>query len=778
MSRATEQSVLGCCSADPKAFHAASAILTVDDFAFPEHRAIWRLLADMVEEGCALDAVTISEFAENRGVSDTFGGLGYLLEIHNTAWFPKHAEHYAKMVSGDAMRRRINAIGRSLAELELTGDEALDEAHRLIGSLSSRASATSVSIKDALKDVYRRMEERFSGVSLPVTPTPWDGLNTMLGGGLGNGKLYIVGGRPGMGKEQPNSASVLTADGEWKRMGDIRVGDSIASVDGAESVVSGVYPQGTKDVYEFAFSDGRRARAGMDHLWEVTYRDWQAPRVKSTAEILAMLQRSRYKNRLSVRLFSGEFGKRVDLPIDPWLLGMLLGDGNFTITTPRITSADDCILERIRSLLPPGYELKKCGKYDFRISGRKGAKNWLTEILKGLNLWGCYSHEKRIPPQYMTASREQRIELLRGLIDSDGWVESFGPIRFCASSVEFAQDVRQLAMSLGCICSITEKQTSHRVAYVLNIRHSAPNDLCWLERKRQRIRARRCELSLTIRSVELVGREPSTCIRVTHPSHLYITDNYVTTHNTAFMRGVSVAAADIGHACIISLEMDREEVAGMMLAGAANVSYQHIRDPRNMPGDDWAPITAGNVKLGVLPISICDMPALSLPAITAECRRLSAKARLSVVVIDYLGLIDLPEADRQDIAIGKVTRGLKRLAREIDAPVVLLCQLSRNVESRADKRPMLSDLRDAGQIEQDADGIMFLYRDRYYNPQSHFGNIAEIGLAKQRGGRTGIVPVVFREEQIEFVNYAGDWPLKRDESDPQPTAPKSRGFRK
>lgn len=447
MSRATEQSVLGCCSADPKAFHAASAILSVDDFAFPEHRAIWRLLAEMVEEGCALDAVTISEFAENRGVAGTFGGLAYLLEIHNTAWFPKHAEHYAKMVSGDAMRRRINAIGRSLAELELTGDEALDEAHRLIGSLSSRASATSVSIKDALKDVYRRMEERFAGVTLPVTPTPWDGLNTMLGGGLGNGKLYIVGGRPGMGK-------------------------------------------------------------------------------------------------------------------------------------------------------------------------------------------------------------------------------------------------------------------------------------------------------------------------------------------TAFMRGVSVAAADIGHACIISLEMDREEVAGMMLAGAANVSYQHIRDPRGMPGDDWAPITAGNQKLGVLPISICDMPALSLPAITAECRRLSAKARLSVVVIDYLGLIDLPEADRQDIAIGKVTRGLKRLAREIDAPVVLLCQLSRNVESRADKRPMLSDLRDAGQIEQDADGIMFLYRDRYYNPQSHFGNIAEIGLAKQRGGRTGVVPVVFREEQIEFVNYAGQWPIARDESDPQPTAPKSRGFRK
>ena len=128
-------------------------------------------------------------------------------------------------------------------------------------------------------------------------------------------------------------------------------------------------------------------------------------------------------------------------------------------------------------------------------------------------------------------------------------------------------------------------------------------------------------------------------------------------------------------------------------------------------------------------------------------------------MIDYLGLLDLPQADRQDIAIGQITRGLKRLARDLDCALVLLCQLSRQVESRADKRPMLSDLRDAGQIEQDADGIVMLYREKYYDPETEMGDVAEMIIAKQRGGRTGVVPVEFRGETIEFVDYHGPWPI-------------------
>lgn len=774
-AKLAEQAVLGAITLDPRCFHRVAGIVAADDFAFPEHRILWELVAELIDKRSPVDVVTLGEIAEKRGIADDVGGVGYLIEVANNTPSAAQSEWYAAAVRDEAIRRRVREIGRMMCEIESKGAQAMDDAHALLGTLTARSVASSVTIKDALKDVYRRMEERFSGVELPVTPTPWAGMNALLGGGFGHGKLYIVGGRPGMGKEQPNSSLVLMADGAWKPMGEIRIGDCLASIDGEESFVCGVYPQGLKDVYEFCFSDGRTARAGLDHLWEVSYREWASPRIKSTREILSMLDRRRYKNRLSIRLISGKFGKESDLPLDPWFLGVLLGDGNFTQSTPRITSADDCIIDRIESLLPNGHKMQKCGKYDFRISGSVGVKNFLTAALRRLGLWGCYSHEKRIPYEYMMASREQRVELLRGLIDSDGWVESFGAIRFCVSSIDFAEDVRKLAMSIGCICSISEKKTSHRTTYVLNIRHSKPTGLCWLERKRERIRARRCELSLTIRSVKPVGIEESTCIQVSHPSRLYVTDDYVVTHNTAWMRGAAVTAAEHGQTCIISLEMDREEVGGMMLAGAARVSYQHVRDPQTLPDDDWSRISAGMMRLNDLPISICDMPGLSLPAITAEARRLHARQRLSIILIDYLGLIDLPDADRQDLAIGAVTRGLKRLARELNVPVVLLCQLSRKVEERTNKRPLLSDLRDAGQIEQDADGIVFLYRDRYYNRESRFGEIAEMNLAKQRGGRTGVVPVVFREEQIEFCDYAGEWPLPAPE---QSTVRQLRGFRR
>ncbi len=209
----------------------------------------------------------------------------------------------------------------------------------------------------------------------------------------------------------------------------------------------------------------------------------------------------------------------------------------------------------------------------------------------------------------------------------------------------------------------------------------------------------------------------------------------------------------------MSMEMNREQVAGMMLAGAAGVSYQHIRDPRTLPDDDWSPITAGFVSLADRPISICDVPALTLPAVSAEARRLHAKHKLSALLIDYLTLMELPKADRRDLSIGEVTAGLRRLARDLDCALVLLAQLSRDVEKRTDKRPMLSDLRDAGQIEQDADGIVMLYREKYYDPETEMGDVAEMIIAKQRDGATGVVPVEFRGETIEFVDYHGPWPI-------------------
>lgn len=250
--------------------------------------------------------------------------------------------------------------------------------------------------------------------------------------------------------------------------------------------------------------------------------------------------------------------------------------------------------------------------------------------------------------------------------------------------------------------------------------------------------------------------------------HLIIIAGRPGSGKTAFARDCAMTAAERGPVCIISLEMNSEELGGMMLAKSAGVSYQAIRDPAGLRGD-WAPITAGMAKLR-LPIHICDQSSLSLEAISSEARRLHSKGKLSMLVIDYLGLVDLPQAERNDIAIGTITRGLKRLAKELQIPVLLLCQLSRKVEERGNKRPMLSDLRDAGQIEQDADVVVMLYRDKYYDPESVYGDVAEINIAKQRHGETGVIPSVFIGERMTFAEYEGGWPIATQA--PTPT----RGF--
>ena len=256
--------------------------------------------------------------------------------------------------------------------------------------------------------------------------------------------------------------------------------------------------------------------------------------------------------------------------------------------------------------------------------------------------------------------------------------------------------------------------------------------------------------------------------------HLIIVAGRPGSGKTAFARDCAIAAADHGSVGFISLEMSRHELAGMMMARCGNYSYQHVRDPSGLDGD-WSQVTAGMVKLK-LPIHICDQAALSFPAISSEARRLNAKTKLARRVVDYLGLIDMPKAERNDISVGMVTRGFKRLGKELGIPVVLLCQLSRKCEERANKRPMLSDLRDAGQIEQDADVILMLYRDKYYaeleGRVSPFGDIAEINVAKQRHGPPGVVPAIFRGEQITFADYSGEWPIEQS----APSAPK-KGFK-
>ncbi|MDW3220344.1 MAG: replicative DNA helicase [Acidimicrobiales bacterium] len=204
---------------------------------------------------------------------------------------------------------------------------------------------------------------------------------------------------------------------------------------------------------------------------------------------------------------------------------------------------------------------------------------------------------------------------------------------------------------------------------------------------------------------------------------------------------------------VFSLEMGHLELTQRLLCAEANVDAKAMRDG-NLKEDDWTRISNGIGRLAEAPLWIDDNPNLTIMEIRAKARRLKSRVGdLGMIVVDYLQLMTgRAGAESRQVEVAEISRGLKILARELQCPVVGLSQLSRNLEMRQDKRPMLADLRESGSIEQDADVVMFLYRDEVYNPGSENEGMAEVIVAKHRNGPTGTINLGFLPRFTSFKN--------------------------
>lgn len=203
---------------------------------------------------------------------------------------------------------------------------------------------------------------------------------------------------------------------------------------------------------------------------------------------------------------------------------------------------------------------------------------------------------------------------------------------------------------------------------------------------------------------------------------------------------------------IYSLEMSKEQLAQRLLCAEAKINGQHLRSGQ-LQDKDWLVLSHALGRLSEAPIFIDDTPGITLMELRAKARRLKAEHGLGLIAIDYLQLMQgNGRIENRQQEISEISRSLKALARELEVPVIALSQLSRAVESRINKRPQLSDLRESGSIEQDADLVLFIYRDEYYNPESDKKGIAELIIAKQRNGPVGTVETIFMKDYTRFEN--------------------------
>ena len=241
------------------------------------------------------------------------------------------------------------------------------------------------------------------------------------------------------------------------------------------------------------------------------------------------------------------------------------------------------------------------------------------------------------------------------------------------------------------------------------------------------------------------------------PSDLVLLAARPSMGKTAFVLNlVDYIAVRKGLPCMVfSLEMSKEQLVNRMLAMESNVDSQKLRTG-SLTDADWDAVVEGIGIIGNSKLIIDDTPGISITELRSKCRKMKLEYGLQMIIIDYLQLMTGAgkTSDNRQQEISEISRSLKALAREMNAPVIALSQLSRACETRQDHRPMLSDLRESGAIEQDADVVMFLYRDDYYNKDTDKPNVAEVIIAKQRNGPIGTVELLWRPEFTKFVNMA------------------------
>lgn len=796
-----EQAVLGALMIDDRALDRVIDFLRPQHFFEPLHGEIYETICNFVQSGKPTTPFALKAVFENRPtLADDLSVPQYLGRLVSAATTVHNIQAYGRELYGYAVRRALVVIGEDISAEAfdlapgLDPNALIEEAEQKLYQIAEHHSQNSKAVswrQASTKAIEMAAGAYQRGGGLSGLSTGFADLDAKLGG-LAPTDLLILAGRPAMGKAQPLDAMVRTTTG-WKPMGDIKLGERLKSIDGRQSFVSGVFPQGVKPVYRVTFSDGRSTRCCGEHLWRVYYRDWDAPRILSTDEVREMLRRTRYIKRLWIDMApASDWGGRrdVNLPIDPWVLGALIGDGGLS-SGVRFTTASGQILRQMQARVCENTVIAENGRYTYELS-QWGRTFDGTQIiadtrrnLRGLGLMGCRSYEKFIPRQYLDAPPYQRIQLLRGLLDTDGWVEKHGTVRFSTSSAQLAIDVQELARSLGAWCSRKEKTARYihhgeskvgRTAYVLTICHPNPKTLFSVDYKVDRAFKIENRKMPVFTSIELDGEAECQCISVTHKSRLYFTDDYIVTHNTALATNIGWNVAKSGTPIgFFSLEMSSEQLATRILAEQARIPSERIR--RGMIDEtEFRKLYDTQQEFAAIPFDIDARGGLKLPQLVASARRMKRQSGLGLLIVDYLQLIGGRQTSGGNRVqeITEITVGLKALAKELEVPVIALSQLSRKVEERQDKHPQLSDLRESGSIEQDADVVMFVYREEYYVEQAkpdeettEYGEWmskmqrchgkAEVIISKQRHGPIGTVEMAFEGQFTKFGNLARDY---------------------
>ncbi len=802
---AAEQSVLGAMMISKDAIADVAEVLRGVDFYRPSHETIHDAIIDLYGRGEPADMVTVANELQRRGELQRIGGAPYLHTISASVPIAANASYYAQIVREKAVLRRLVDAGTRIVQYGYAGEGDVDdlvdaaqaEVYKVTDRRTSEDYAPLSEIMDGVLDEIEAIGNRDAG--LYGVPTGFADLDELTNG-LHAGQMVIVAARPAVGKALALDTPLATPTG-WTTMGEVRVGDLLYDAEGRPTkVVAATDVMRDRPCYEVTFSDGSVVVADAEHQWLTETRaarksKWAADnhynRIRNqrifasvvTTEQIASTVTVNADGRANHAVLNAAplDGSWARLPLPPYVLGAWLGDGHSA--SARITSETDEIPMYIEAYglradhrggmlyqlkLPERITGSLCPDCGSRCSGRTMCQAcWadhgsVTAILRSMQVL----NDKHIPTAYLRASEPLRRELLAGLMDTDGYVLNHsGACQFAVTSKRLADDVHELVVSLGYKCSRTIKRVKGRSedtsnCYIVNF--STCDDVFRLYRKQRIHKERRPATTARIgrryiTSVRRVDSVPVRCVQVDNDDHLYLAGrSMIPTHNSTIALDLCRAASIQNNltSVFFSLEMTRSEITMRLLSAEAKVPLNHIRNGQ-LSEDDWTKLARKMGEVSSAPVFIDDSPNMTMMEIRAKARRLKQRHDLRLVVIDYMQLMTSgKKVESRQLEVSEFSRQIKLLAKELEVPIIALSQLNRGPEQRSDKRPMLSDLRESGSLEQDADMVILLHREDLYERESTRPGEADLIVAKHRNGPTRDITVAFQGHYSRFVDMA------------------------
>jgi replicative DNA helicase len=776
-----EEAVLGAMMIDRKGVDEVIDILHPEAFYKDAHRYIFEAIIQLFTETQPIDLLTVSAQLKKIGKLDLVGGDFYLIQLTQKITSSAHIEYHSRIILQKFIQRSLIKVSSEIIEdsYDETTDvfDLLDKAESKLYEITQgnikRSSETAQSLVVQAK---KRIEEIANKEGLSGIPTGFHKLDQVTSGWQPS-DLVIIAARPGMGKCLGKGTKVLMYDGTLKKVEDIQPGELLMGDDSTPRMVKSI-ARGREKMYWIHQNKAMSYRVNESHILSLKRSRKEGGHTKG--EILNIsvkdyLSKSdKFKSNYKGYKVAVDFVEK-ELALEPYYLGLWLGDGHSY--SQRITNIDSEVIDyledyanRLESELVVYEQKSKTNGYGIVNRNKFTSEEFSTCIqteLRNLNLL----QNKHIPQSYLINSKQNRLELLAGIIDSDGYYTSeFNCFEIVQKDEKLAQQIKFLCDTLGYRTSLKKKKTTIKSisfegeAFRLRIFGNISEIPTKIERKKARDWKAKVDWRVTGIKVEFDCIDDYYGFEI-DGNRLFLLEDMTVTHNTAFVLSMARNMAIQFHqpVAIFSLEMSSVQLITRLISSETGLSSEKLRTGK-LEKHEWEQLSVKVKDLEKAPLYIDDTPSLSIFDLRAKARRLSSQHGVRLIIVDYLQLMTAGNSSKgggnREQEISTISRNLKALAKELSVPVIALSQLSRAVETRgSSKRPLLSDLRESGAIEQDADIVSFIYRPEYYKidewddeEQSPTQGQAEFIIAKHRNGSLENIRLKFEGHLGKFDN--------------------------